>query len=309
VQEAWADLLAAFRLGRLLSRGGTLIELLVALAVEAIATDTLVGILGGKLLTAAEVRAVRRDYAGLLPTGTFESKTVVERVLGIDVLQTFHAEGRWVVEWWEDTNRPPRTPDEFDLEFRRATDWSRQVSAVNRRMEDAAAAHLLPTTNERAAAWRELERTARRQAAEFGRLALSREAIRRAGAPKGTVADFGRRLRLWCRALDPRMLRQLSDATHRGEQLRTNVTVALALAEYHAESGEYPATLHELTPRFLPDLPTDRFSGRPLRYRRTRAGYLLYSVGVNGRDDGGRGPAEFPPGDDLTIRLPLVRKK
>jgi hypothetical protein len=36
-------------------------------------------------------------------------------------------------------------------------------------------------------------------------------------------------------------------------------------------------------------------------------GYLLYSVGVNRKDEGGRGYEDDPPGDDLTVRMPLPK--
>ena len=49
----------------------------------------------------------------------------------------------------------------------------------------------------------------------------------------------------------------------------------------------------------------DLFAGRPLVYRPSGAGYLLYSVGVNGKDEGGRWTDDDPPGDDLRVRMPL----
>jgi hypothetical protein len=40
-------------------------------------------------------------------------------------------------------------------------------------------------------------------------------------------------------------------------------------------------------------------------------GYLLYSVGPNGEDEDGRGPDDTPPGDDLSLGVPLpdVKRK
>jgi hypothetical protein len=41
-------------------------------------------------------------------------------------------------------------------------------------------------------------------------------------------------------------------------------------------------------PRFLDSIPNDVIGGRPLHYRRVTGGaFMLYSVGWNGRDDGG----------------------
>ena len=39
-------------------------------------------------------------------------------------------------------------------------------------------------------------------------------------------------------------------------------------------------------------------------YRRDGAGYLLYSVGANEKDDGGRQHDDDPVGDDLRVRMP-----
>jgi hypothetical protein len=45
------------------------------------------------------------------------------------------------------------------------------------------------------------------------------------------------------------------------------------------EAGEHPQS--------LPDLPKDPYSGKPLIYRKTSNGFVVYSVGANGEDDGG----------------------
>lgn len=78
--------------------------------------------------------------------------------------------------------------------------------------------------------------------------------------------------------------RELHDAARADLEL---TLVAVALAAYRAERGRYPAALAELTPEYLKQLPRDLFVERPLRYRREAAGYVLYSVGRDMRDDGG----------------------
>ncbi len=60
-----------------------------------------------------------------------------------------------------------------------------------------------------------------------------------------------------------------------------------ALNEYHCRNDAYPDTLDQLVPEFLPRLPIDYADRQPLRYRRTAEGFLLYSIGQNGVDDGG----------------------
>jgi hypothetical protein len=93
------------------------------------------------------------------------------------------------------------------------------------------------------------------------------------------------------------------------EQIERNLHVAFALAAYRADHARWPARLDELTPRYLPKVPGDVFSGGPLSWRPEKDGYLLYSVGPNGRDEDGRGREDDPPGDDLRVRMPVREPK
>lgn len=66
------------------------------------------------------------------------------------------------------------------------------------------------------------------------------------------------------------------------------VITAIALKRYELRHGKFPEKLSELTPDLLPAVPLDPVDGKPLRYRRNADGsFLLYSVGVDGKDDGG----------------------
>ena len=62
---------------------------------------------------------------------------------------------------------------------------------------------------------------------------------------------------------------------------------AIALRLYCMKHGAYPDSLDALVPEFLDKLPLDPFSGKPYVYRRDGSGFVVYSVGHNGVDDGG----------------------
>ncbi len=65
--------------------------------------------------------------------------------------------------------------------------------------------------------------------------------------------------------------------------------VACALERYRLANGQYPETLDTLAPNFIPKLPPDVITGLPLRYQHTPDGqFVLYSVGWNATDDGGK---------------------
>ncbi len=80
----------------------------------------------------------------------------------------------------------------------------------------------------------------------------------------------------------------------------------LAIRGYSLDRGHNPAKLADLVPKYLPDVPKDPFSGGQLVYRLTAKGYLLYSVGVNGVDDGGRssGPSGLDEDGDILLDDP-----
>jgi hypothetical protein len=67
------------------------------------------------------------------------------------------------------------------------------------------------------------------------------------------------------------------------------LVTTVAILRYRAEQGAYPADLGELVAAgVLARVPDDPFGEGPLVYRRTPEGFLLYSRGENGTDDGGR---------------------
>jgi len=65
-------------------------------------------------------------------------------------------------------------------------------------------------------------------------------------------------------------------------------TLACALERYRLAHGQFPDSLEKLTPAFVSAVPHDIINGQPLSYHLVPGGhYVLYSVGWNGKDDGG----------------------
>lgn len=73
------------------------------------------------------------------------------------------------------------------------------------------------------------------------------------------------------------------------ETRRRVVIAAIALERYRLAQGSYPHELPALVPSVLESVPPDFMDGKPLRYRLCAAdAFVLYSVGVDCVDDGGR---------------------
>jgi len=61
-----------------------------------------------------------------------------------------------------------------------------------------------------------------------------------------------------------------------------------AIRDFEQDDGRLPRSLAELTPKYLPTPLPDPFSGEPLRYKPSGDTFLLYSVGADRKDNGGR---------------------
>lgn len=83
--------------------------------------------------------------------------------------------------------------------------------------------------------------------------------------------------------------------------------IELLLENYREETGRYPENLEGLLPADWPEVYQDPFaSDKSFKYRTTTDGFLLYSVGENGVDDGG----DFQPiqGSIVGLDLSLARR-
>jgi len=66
--------------------------------------------------------------------------------------------------------------------------------------------------------------------------------------------------------------------------------VALLLKAYRSDWGAYPDSLEDLVKAERVTLPLDPFSGKSLVYHREGEGFVLYSLSMNLKDDGGAPP-------------------
>jgi hypothetical protein len=75
----------------------------------------------------------------------------------------------------------------------------------------------------------------------------------------------------------------------------------IALTLYHMDNGRYPEALQELVPKYLPEVQTDPFTGKALLCQLRDNGFVVYSTGQDGFDNGGVGQDwHWGPGGDMT---------
>ncbi|MBI4027834.1 MAG: hypothetical protein HY360_22810 [Verrucomicrobia bacterium] len=63
---------------------------------------------------------------------------------------------------------------------------------------------------------------------------------------------------------------------------------AIAIERYRLARGRLPDQLNDLVPANLPAVPVDPFDGKPIRYKPSGKGYVVWSIGNDGKDDGGK---------------------
>lgn len=302
VEAAWEDLLACHRLARLVGQGPMLVQGMVGHGIDQIACRGDAALAHHGKLSAEQVRTFQKDLSSLAPLPTMADKIDKgERLIYLDMVCAIAREGPEALRGGDDSPKKaaPELPSEM-VEIMKATvEWDealRMVNAWNDRVVEA---------------MRKPDRAARRQALaklyrELNRLgakATDRQSLAKSlfsGKSPGTT--MGRIMGGMLLGLLVADFRAAAMAEDRAETNLRLTQLAFALAAYRSDRGLYPPSLSQLAPKYMLDVPKDVFLGGDFQYSQRGTGYLLFSVGENGRPDGGRGYNSEPKGDDIAIR-------
>jgi type II secretory pathway pseudopilin PulG len=300
--EAWQDLLACHRLGRLIARGGTLIELLVGIAIDMMASHGDVAYLDYAKPTSTQVSACFDDLRNLPPMPNLADKIdQCERLFCLDAMLLTARHGMTFLESFANENNSLPENGKFGSElFTWSVNWDPALRNANLWFDRDVAALRIKERNARVKELAAIVQDLKNLKPRVGNAGIS---VKPFMSPNGRGEMIGN---IMIALLTPAFLK-LQNATERCEQTQRNLHVAFALVAYQRDNGRYPATLEELAPKYLDHIPDDLFSGKPLIYRPNDNGYLLYSVGVNGINEDGNGYDDDPRGDDLSVRIPVPR--
>jgi hypothetical protein len=99
---------------------------------------------------------------------------------------------------------------------------------------------------------------------------------------------------VWNKILNPLYYRALPNLISVAQRIAATQTIlrslatACAVERYHMAHGRLPATLEDLVPAFLPSVPTDPLTGKPLCYKPSESSsYLIYGTGWDQTDNAG----------------------
>jgi hypothetical protein len=311
LDDAWRDLLACHRLGRLVARGATMIEALVGIAIDAIASNADVALLEragtDAKVDAKQIRSWLRDLQRLPPMPSMAEKIDLgERFMGLDCFMLVARGGMGALEAL--SGGPPKDENPKMKHALDAIDWDPALRLANKWYDRMAAAMRIKDRTEREKQLNQIEEDLKKQRKEIvDSGAVSKILLALTMTPQKMGKQIGQ---IMITLLMP-AVRKVQQAHDRSEQIQRNLHVAFALACYRREHGRYPDKLDALAPAYLKNVPQDMFAGAALIYRPTEKGFLLYSIGANERDDEGRGYGDDPPADDLNVRVPLpeLRRK
>ena len=300
--DAWADLQACHRLSRHLSHGGTLIEMLVAIAIEAIVSNSELAYLENANLTSKQMLEKLKDLQSLPPRSSVARKIDVgERHMYLDSLKLLRRGGVGMLDGLPGGDSGLKLTPEEEKALR-DFDWTPAEENGNKWYDRMVAALKKPNRAERNRELDAIEADLKKlKEASTAEIEGLRKKVNDKDAGKAVVKIISDVL---IGLLAP-AIRKVQEAGDRADQIQANLHVAFALAAYHRDNGNYPAKLDDLAPKYLATVPGDVFSGKGLIYKPEAKGYLFYSVGANGMDDDGRWYDDEPRGDDPRVRMPL----
>lgn len=319
---AWNDLLACHRLARLVSQGPTVCDAALARMCIGKACDADQVLVRHASLTADRLKEMRKDLDQLPAMSQMADKTdSAERFTYLNIILDCARDVRGSLAGFEQAAGMPELNGSKELRatvaaLRRHSaaapiDWDVALRMGNAWFDRLGEAYRRPTHAARRQAVHALDEELRQLKIAACNTASLDAALR--SDPRRALSERLGQILLVVFAPSVSMI----DMDDRTTMVFALDRLALALAAYRADHGSYPARLDDLTPAYLDEVPKDIFSDAELRYRQDGKGYCLYSVGSNGRDDGGKGlengqrkdKAVNRDWDDLIVRMPPTEAK
>lgn len=299
-EDAWVDILNCHRLGRMQARGSTLIDYLVGAACCNIAGEVHANLIAKLRTDSDSLRRLRKQFRSLPEMPVITSRiTVTERIMIMDVYDSLKA-GRYEVleaigiqnSGGEIAKVSPAQKAALAL-----IDWDRARIRAVETFDEIEAILPIRNANERAVKMAEFNKGIEQKKA------VGLESVLKQIAINGNVGDTVHE------AISDALLAELLPAMGAVDKAKTrlvartqNLDIFPAIELYRNQNGQYPKSLAALKPTLLSAEPVDPFTSTAIKYRRTKDGFVMYSVGENKKDDAGRTYGENG-GDDLRVRV------
>lgn len=273
-RAAWEDIQTSFAISRGHADPGFLVELLVSIAIRGQACDRLIVLLNSGQCDDRLLQEIEQFLVQLPPLDLTPSLNVAERLMCLDAALIISGDSAQADSFADDLSDSGllRMPYDRNAMLRYLNGWYDRMTAAYE-IEDLAQRRktLSKLTDDMDAM-----------------LTSSRSAENLAGAIFNQ-STRGEIVAQTCLALFLPALPQMNDAQERANLQVQLLQVATALERWKLAQGDYPVALDQLADRIGPALLQDPYSpgSAMFRYERRPPGYLLYSLFLNNRDDGG----------------------
>jgi hypothetical protein len=311
IAGAMDDIFAVHRFARHVADQATLIECLVGMALETMALDAQAALLANVDLTRDQLADLRKRNAALAPfPPAWKKMELGERMMYLDAVCHVAQNGAKSMQQLMGTiAEDSATTKAMDALLSMTIDWDLPLRRGNQWYDRNIAIGKIEDPNKQRAAFGELEHDLKDLAASTTEMPALIGAVL---SPRKHASEKMANVLL---SLLLPAFNAVYNAENRTETRQTLLRVAIALHEYRAEHGKFPAALDDLKGKQLATVPVDGFTASPFVYKPSQNGYLLYSLGQNGRDDGGRNkdqaqvPDHADETDDWSIRVPAENVK
>lgn len=288
IPAALRDVISIMNISRHASSEPILISGLVGLAIDSIAIDTLIDVL--PFIDADNLALLKRDEIhNFLSTPPSLAKNIYgEEAFGLYVFSIFGTGG---FDQWQLASF---IMDDLDVPD--------SIVQQDTFFNPALAAYRIFLFPQDLTAYQQTMHTYQRVAESSNSYAAKQTTLKRieddfsSGRPKGFVTAL----------LTPAIGKAIENV-EKARMRHTTALVAIAATEFRITHDSLPEKADVLVPKLLPFLPKDVFVEKSrLRYSVKNDGVAIYSVGPNGKDDGGPGPdmgKDQPKNDDVGIFL------
>ena len=290
--DALDDIKAGFRLGQHLKGNKTLGAQLIGIAIRAMAVQELRGIVSEHRIDSVELAAFQKDFEQMFTDEDFVISFDAERLTMYDEIQRCFTEDRFGGGHLY-LSRIMAIGDDRKYKIRNVLSevvlspdaWLASLVLLSPDAWLASLYVLFTHPNKQ-----ETREMADRYYAFWDRIArknpgqIHSEAIDVEKEPAEIVKG-----NILLEIMTTLAFHRIHEASCRNKTDVEATLVIIPILRYRQDTGSYPEDLEELvTAGYLKEIPIDSFSDKPLVYRKTDDDFLLYSVGGNFTDDGGK---------------------
>jgi hypothetical protein len=302
-EAAWQELLAVHRLGRLFGQAPMLVQALVSISIDGMACHADQIFLQHMRLSAADALRMRAELGKLAPLPRMDDAIDRgERFMFLDCVTVGARDSQFSISKLTNLTGGGRTDNAVELISNsiavQAIDWDLILRMGNSWYDRGIGDLRKPALADRNDALKSFEADLRLEQKRAKTWTLS------------ALLDPRRELSERIGHIFVSLLLPAFTAVAKAEQsaqMQFDLTeLAFSLAAYRADHGLYPTRLTDLVPKYATEIPKDVFSAKELHYKPNGDGYVLYSVGRNGEDDGGRDQNDDKTGvgwDDIVVRM------